>query len=57
MGGVRDARFLPAVVEGMALARIVPVGRPSASEEQGVLDDALSVVFRDAPAGLLDADR
>ncbi|GHH27711.1 TetR/AcrR family transcriptional regulator [Lentzea cavernae] len=42
----RRARFLLAVVEGMALSRIVPVARPTGDEEEGVLDDALSVVFR-----------
>ncbi|WP_329792468.1 TetR/AcrR family transcriptional regulator [Lentzea sp. DG1S-22] len=49
--GLRQrARFLLTVVEGLALSRIVPVARPSGDEEQGVLDDALSVVFRDAPS-------
>ncbi|HEX7303727.1 helix-turn-helix domain-containing protein [Lentzea sp.] len=42
----RRARFLLAVVEGIALSRIVPVARPTEDEEVGVLDDALSVVFR-----------
>ncbi|MFD5829856.1 TetR/AcrR family transcriptional regulator [Lentzea sp. NPDC060358] len=42
----RRARFLLTVVEGISLSRIVPVARPGEEEEEGVLDDALSVVFR-----------
>ncbi|WP_170068063.1 TetR/AcrR family transcriptional regulator [Lentzea guizhouensis] len=49
--GLRQrARFLLTVVEGLALSRIVPVARPTGDEEDGVLDDALSVVFRVTPA-------
>ncbi|APY84832.1 TetR/AcrR family transcriptional regulator [Streptomyces alfalfae] len=46
----RRARFLLTVVEGIALTRIIPVTRPTSAEEEAILDDALSVVFRDTPA-------